>query len=194
MSRNQWATITLLALAGALVWCWVGAYLNTDLMRRITSETSALVQPTHVATAAPADVLVPTPSGSAADYGYRLCFQDVAAGSTDLVENLALSTSNGTDDPSAFCEGVAGLQLQTRAAELEAAHQNCPVPSDPHLQSAWRYLGAGLAESLQASDYIERFCAGSKDASLLGEADTHVDRAEELGTLADQELQAYYTS
>ncbi len=194
MTRSQWAIITILALATALVFGCFGVYLHAYLTGGTALDSSAPAQVTDVATDSPADALELTPAGSAADYGYRLCFQDVAAGSVELVEDLGLAISRGTDDPLAFCDETARLQLQRRAAELRAAHQNCPVPSDPHLQAARRYLDSGLAESIEASDCIERYCGGAKDVSWLAEANTHLDRARELGALADQEMQAYYTS
>jgi hypothetical protein len=194
MTRNQWAITTVLALATALVFGCFGVYLHAYLTGGTALDSPAPVQLTDVATDSPADTLEPTPAGSAANYGYRLCFQDVAAGSVELVEDLGLAISSGTDDPLASCEEAARLQLQRRAAELRTAHQNCPVPLEPHLQAARRYLDSGLAESIEASDRIEVYCAGSKDAYWLGEASTHLDRARELGELADQEMQAYYTS
>lgn len=194
MTRNQWAIITVLALATALVFGCFGVYLYAYLTGGTALDSSAPVQLTDVATDSPADTPDATPAGSAADYGYRLCFQDVAAGSAELVEDLRFAISIATDDPSALCEAVAGLDLQRRTAELGTAHQNCSMPSDPHLQAARRYLDSGLAESIEASDRIEKYCAGSKDAYWLGEASTHLDKARELGELADQEMQAYYTS
>ncbi len=194
MTRNQWAIVTVLALATALVFGWFGAYLYAYLTGGTALDSSAPVQVIDVATDSPADTPEATPAGGAADYGYRLCFQDVAKGSTELVEDLRFAISIATDDPSALCEGVAGLDLQRRTAELRTTHQSCPVPAEPHLQAARRYLDSRLAESIEASDCIEQYCAGSKDAHWLGEATSHLDRARELGELADQEMQAYYTS
>lgn len=194
MTRNQWAIVTVLALATALVFGCFGVYLYAYLTGGTALDSSAPVQLTDLATYSPADTPEPTPAGSAADYGYRLCFQDVAKGSMELAEDLRFAIPIGTDDASALCEAVAGLDLQRRTAELRTAHQNCSMPSDPHLQAARRHLDSGLAERIEASDCIERYCAGGKDVSWLAEANTHADLASQLGALADQEMQAYYDS
>lgn len=201
MSRNQWIVIGLLALAVALVFGFLGAYLLMYL--RGAPETSVPVQPIHIATEAPLDTIEPTTTEgpptpttalSSADYGYRLCLQDVAAGSMELVEDLGLVASMGTDGQSAVCAAAARLDLQRRVADLRRAHENCPLPLDAHLQAAHSYYDSGLAEYGQAADSIGRHCAGGSDIDLLDEAITHANQGIELTSLAQQEMHAYYAS
>jgi hypothetical protein len=125
-------------------------------------------------------------------YLCRGVLQKHRSGAMQLVEDLGLATSSDADDAGSYCEGVAGLQLQSRAAEMRTAQQNCPEPSDPHLQAARQDLDSGLAENTEAGDCLERYCAASGDADWLGEANSHIGKASELGALADHEMQAYY--
>lgn len=194
MSRNQWAITTVLALAVALVFGCFGVYLYTYLTVGVSPDMSAAVQPAHMDTDSPAGASAGSPAVGAADYGYRLCFQDVAAGSTELMEDLDLVASIDTEGPLDVCETLEGLGLQRRAAEMRTCHQDCPAPSDPHLQAARRYLDSGLAETIEAGNCIDRYCADTLNASWLGEASAHLERARQLESLAGQEMRAYYNS
>jgi hypothetical protein len=194
MSRNQWAITTMLALAVALVFGCFGVYLYKYLTVGVSLDTSAAVQPSHIEAGSPADASEGSPAVSAADYGYRLCFQDIAAGSMELIEDLDLAASVGPEGPLDVCETLGGPTVQRRAAEMRAAHQDCPAPSDPHLQAAQSYIDSGLAESIEAGNCIDRYCADIVNASWLGEASAHLERARQLESLADQEMQAYYSS
>ena len=195
MSRTESAIVKLLLLAVVVVFAvWLGLFIDAYPMLLDPLRLASLLPPAELGREAPAETLQSMPSGSSADYGYRLCYEDIAAGALVLVDDLGFAGPGGTEDPVASCEEVAGLQLQSRALELRTAHQNCPEPSDPHLQTARQYLHSGLTESSEAGDCLERYCAGSRDSGWLSEASSHVGRASELGALADQEMQAYYGS
>lgn len=186
MSRNQWIVLGALAVAVVLTF----AYLLTYLGKYGASLTSRPVQ----STAAPAETAAPAASVTAADYGYRLCVQDVAAASTELVKDLGTVSSMGTDDPAGLCEAAAGLDLQSRAAELRASHRDCPVPSDPDLVTARGYLDSALEENVEAAELIGRHCTGDSSGDWLAEATARAKRGGELASLADEAMQAYYTS
>jgi hypothetical protein len=188
MTRNQWIVLGALAVAVALTF----GYLLTHLGSLRASLTSTPLQPIHMATEAPAETSSSATSESAADYGYRLCFQDVAETASQLGEDLAVVTSTAEDDPQASCEMVAELDLPRRAAELKTAHEDCPAPSDAHLQAAQRHLDSSLVESVEAVSCIDRFCAGSRENDWWSQASAHVERAREEGALAGQEMEAFY--
>jgi hypothetical protein len=190
MSRNQWIVLGALAVAVLITF----AYLLTYLWKYGASLTSGPVQPAHLPTTAPAETAAPAASVAAADYGYRLCVQDVAAASTELVTDLGTVSSMGADDPAALCETAAGLDLQNRAAELRQSHRDCPVPSDPNLVTARGYLESGLEENVQAAELIGRHCSGDSSGDWLAEVAAHAERGSELAALADQAMDAYYTS
>ncbi len=186
MSRNQWIVLGALAVAVVLTF----AYLLTYLRNYGASLTSRPVR----STAAPGETVAPATSVTAADYGYRLCVQDVEAASTELVKDLGTISSMGTDDPAALCEAAAGLDLQNRAAKLRASHRDCPVPSDPDLVTARGYLDSGLEENVEAAEVIGRHCTGDSSGDWLAEAAAHVERGGELVSLADQAMQDYYSA
>lgn len=188
MTRNQWIVLGALAVAVALTF----AYLLTYLASQRASLISTPVQPIHMATESPAETSSPATSESAADYGYRLCFQDVAEAVSQLGEDLAVVTSTAENDPQACCEMVTELDLQRRTAELKTVHEDCPAPSDAHLQAAQRHLDSSLVQSVEAVSCIDRFCAGSRENDWWSEASTHVERAREEGALADQQMEAFY--
>lgn len=190
MSRNQWIVLGALAVAVVVTF----AYLLTYLGEHGASLTSRPVQSTHLSTAAPAGTAAPAASVTAADYGYRLCVQDVAVASTELAKDLGTVSSMGTDDPEGLCEAAAGLDLQSRAAELRASHRDCPVPLDPDLVTARGYLDSALEENVEAAELIGRHCTGDSSGDWLAEATARAKRGGELASLADEAMQAYYTS
>jgi hypothetical protein len=188
MTRNQWIILGALAVAVALTF----AYLLRYVASHRSFLTSEPAQPVHVVTESPAEISSPATSDSVADYGYRLCFQDVAEPVSQLGKDLAVVLSMPASDPQAPCEMVTELDLQRRTSELKTVHQDCPAPSDSHLQSARRHLDSSLVESAEAVSCIERFCAGSLENDWWGEASAHVERAGEEEGLADQEMEAFY--
>jgi hypothetical protein len=188
MTKVQLMVLGGLAVAVALTF----AYLFTSLASLRASLTSTPAQPIHMATESPAETSSSATSESAADYGYRLCFQDVAEAAGQLTEDLAVVTSTAENDPQASCEMVTELDLQRRTAELKTAHEDCPVPSDAHLQAAQRHLDSSLVETVEAMSCIDQFCAGSRESDWWGEASTHIERAREERALADQEMEAFY--
>lgn len=194
MSSNQWAAITLLALAVALVFGFFGFYLYTYLTVGAPLDVSAALEPAHVATESPAGASAGTPAASVVDYGYRLCFQDVAAGSLELMAELRLAASIEAESGLDACDTLDAQALQRRAADMTTGHQDCPPPSDARLQAARRYLDSGLAESIEAGNCIDRYCADSRNVTWLGEANAHLEQARQLVSLANQEMQAYYNS
>ncbi len=186
MSRNQWMVLAVLTAAVVLTF----AFFFTYLWKYGATLTSGPVLPAGT----PAETAAPAASVAAADYGYRLCVQDVAEASTELMNDLGTVSSMGTGDSAALCEAAAGLDLQNRAAELRASHGDCPAPSNPDLVTARGYLDSGLEENVQAAELIGRHCAGDSSGDWLAEAIAHVERGAELASLADQAMEAYYTS
>lgn len=194
MSKNQWIVLGALAVAVALTFASLGGYLLTYLASHGVSLNSTAIQSTHMATEAPAGTPTSLTSASTADYGYRLCFQDVTAASIELVQDLGIASSMRNEDPAAFCEVAATLDLQSRAAELKASHQNCPVPTDSDLLAARDYLDSALDENVEAAELIDHYCGGDSGTDWLAEATAHAERGSELTSLAEQEMQAYYAS
>jgi hypothetical protein len=189
MSTTQRATIAVLSAAVVVVFGCLGAYFLVYATHGVPPWPS---MPTGKSTDMPAEVAEPTAAPGAADYGYRLCHQDVAEPWSELLEDLAGVISADGFDAEASCAMVEELGLQTRALELETAHDSCLGPSDPHLQAAQGRLSSSLAEGIEALADFGNFCAGAGESDLLSESRAHLERAREHDTAADEELEVFY--
>lgn len=191
MSRTQQAIIAVLSLAVVMVFGCFGTYVLVylrDGRAPVLAMPSDVAQDVSTASGEPASA----PDGS--DYGYRLCLQDILAGSTQLAEDFAVVSDLAKADPQAICETVSPLDLEHRAEGLGTALANCPEPSASHLQAARRFLDSSLTESTEASALIGRHCSEGQDTSWLEEAASHIEAAGQLRSQGVKEMEAYYES
>jgi hypothetical protein len=191
MSRTQWATIAVLSVSIVVVFGCLGAYLLVYATQGVPLWPSVL---SDRSTDIPADSLEPTAAPGAADYGYRLCHQDVADALSGLLEDIAGVISASALDAEASCATAEELGLQARALELKTAHDACLGPADAHLQAAQGHLSSSLTEGMEAVADIGNFCAGTGEGNWLSESRAHLERAREHETLAGEELEAFYGS
>jgi hypothetical protein len=189
MSTTQWATIAVLSAAVVVVFGCLGAYLLVYATQGVPLWPSVL---SDRSTDIPVDSVEPTAAPGAADYGYRLCHQDVAEALSELLEDIAGVISDGAFDAEASCATVEELGLQARALELKTAHDSCLGPSDAHLQAAQGRLSSSLTEGMEAVADIGNFCAATSESNWLSESRAHLERAREHETLADEELETFY--
>jgi hypothetical protein len=190
MSRTQQVVIAMLSLAVVMVFGLFGAYM---LVYLTYGHAPVLGMPGDT-TSGISDTPDAAPAADATDYGYRLCFQDISTGYTQLAEDFATVCGLAAANPQGVCETVGSLNLEQRAAGLAAAHANCPAPSASHLQAARELFDSSLAESTEAGVLIGRCCSEGQDASWLEEAASHVEAADDLWSQGNQEIQAYYES
>jgi hypothetical protein len=190
MSRTQQGVIAVLSLAVVIVFGFFGAYALVYLKY---GHAPVLATPGDK-TSGVLDTPDAAPAADATDYGYRLCFQDVSAGYTQLAEEFAVVRGLAAEDPQAICETVGSLDLAQRAAGLRAAHGDCPGPSASHLQAARELFDSSLSESIEAGRLMDRYCSEGQVASWLEEAASHIEAADHLWSQGDQEMQAYYES
>jgi hypothetical protein len=191
MSRTQQVTVTMLSLAVVMVFGCLGSYVLIYMREGQTPLVASRTDPVWEASIASGE---PAAAADASDYGYRLCFQDVLSGSTQLADDLGVVSSLAKTDPQSACDTAAGLDLASRAAGLRAVHENCPEPSDPHLQAARVSVNSSLNESAEASQLIQRYCSEGQDTSRLEEAAKHMEEADHLWSQGELELEAYYES
>jgi len=189
MSRNQRLIIAVLSVSVVLVFGCLGSYLLVYAMQGAAPWPSLL---TDRSADVPVNSVEPTAGPGAADYGYRLCYQDVAEAWSELLDDTAGVIPASASDAEPSCATLAELDLQARALELKSAHDGCVRPSDAHLQAALGYLGSSLTEGTEAVAAIGNLCAGNRDSDWLSEFRAHLERAREQETLADQELEAFY--
>ena len=191
MSKSQQVIVAILSLAVVMVFGCLGSYL---LIYMREGETPAVASHADQAPHASAAADEPAPPADGSDYGYRLCLQDVLSGSMALAGDLNIVSSLSTADPQSVCETAEGLDLAGRAAGLRATHENCPEPSDPHLQEARASISSSLSESAEAGQLIQRYCSEGQDTSWLEEAANHTEDASLLWSQGESELEAYYES
>jgi hypothetical protein len=189
MSRTQWATVAILSAAVVVVFGCLGAYFLVYVTQGVPRWPSVL---SDRSTDSPTDSLEFTAASGEADYGYRLCHQDVAEALTGLLEETAGVISASALDAQASCATAEELGLRARALELKTAHDGCPGPTDAHLQAAQGRLSSSLTEGMEAVADIDNFCAGTREGNWLSESGAHLERAREQETLADEELEAFY--
>jgi hypothetical protein len=191
MSRTQQVIVTILSLAVVMVFGCLGTYVLIYVRDWRGPLVASRTDPALNASTASDE---PAAAADGSDYGYRLCFQDVLSGSTQLAEDLGVVSSLAAADPQAACETVAGLDLAGRAAGLRAVHEGCPEPSDPHLQEARASVNSSLSESAEASQLIQRYCSEGQDASWLEEVANRMESASHLWSEGQKEMEAYYES
>jgi hypothetical protein len=189
MSTTRRATIAVLSAAVVVVFGCLGAYLLVYATQGVALWQSV---PSDGSTDMPVGSVEPTAAPGAADYGYRLCHQDVAEALSGLLEDTAGVISADAFDTEASCTMIEDLGLQARALELKTAHDSCLGPSDARLQAAQGHLSSSLTECAEAVADIASFCAGASQSDWLSESRAHLERAREHETLADEELQAFY--
>jgi len=191
MSRTQQVIVSILSLAVVMVFGCLGSYV---LIYMREGQTPIVASRTDEGVEALAVADEPAPPADGSDYGYRLCFQDVLSGSTQLSEDLGLVSSLAVAEPQSVCETTVGLDLVGRASRLGAVHENCPSPSHPRLQAARALVNSSLSESAEASQLIQRYCSEGQDASWLEEAANHMESASHLWAEGHKEMEAYYES
>jgi hypothetical protein len=189
MSRTQQSIIAVLSAAVVLVFGCLGSYLLVYATRGVPLWPPA---PSDRSAGIAVDSVEPPASPGATDYGYRLCYQDVAEAWSELLEDTASAIAATASGAEASCATAAELDLQARALELKTAHDGCTGPSDAHLQAAQGHLDSSLTEGMDAVSAIGNFCAGTGEGDWVGESAAHLDRAREQEALANGELEAFY--